>query len=355
MKGNTAFRMRILGLGSGALALLILGPFWLSSYDLSLLGRFLSLSLAALGLVWVWGHGGVLSLGQGIFFGLGAYALAMHLKLAALPEGELPDFMVWNGLTQLPWWWVPFRNPYFALGMVFLLPALLALVLGFLLFRRRITGAYIALITQALALTFATLLISQQGLTGGFNGLTNFSLFLGHSVGEPGFQKTLYWLTLGVVVLVLGLSYRLKASFFGKTLLAIRGGENRMRFLGYDPALFKTAAFILGAVLTGVSGALFTLHVGVISPAMVGVVPSIEMVIWAAIGGRESFLGAVGATVILNLIKDRVSSAFPSAWSYLVGLLFVLVALAPILGTKARGLRLLQRLEARVQEVRGRG
>ncbi|WP_022799023.1 urea ABC transporter permease subunit UrtC [Thermus islandicus] len=353
MRANAAFLVRILG--PGALALLALGPFWLSSYDLSLVGRFLSLSLAAIGLVWVWGYGGVLSLGQGIFFGLGGYALAMHLKLASLPVGELPDFMVWNGLTQLPWWWAPFRNPYFALTMVFLLPALLALVLGFLLFRRRITGAYISLITQALALTFATLLISQQGLTGGFNGLTNFSLFLGHSVGEPEFQKALYWFTLTGVVLALGLSYLLKASFFGRVLLAIREGENRMRFLGYDPALFKTAAFALGAILTGASGALFTLHVGVISPAMVGVVPSIEMVIWTALGGRESFLGAVGGTVILNLVKDRVSSAFPSAWSYLLGLLFVLVALAPALGERARGLRARQHPEARVPEVRSRG
>jgi urea transport system permease protein len=189
MKGKAAFLMRILGLGSGALALLILGPFWLSSYDLSLLGRFLSLSLAALGLVWVWGHGGVLSLGQGIFFGLGAYALAMHLKLAALPEGELPDFMVWNGLTQLPWWWVPFRNPYFCPRHGLSLAGPFSPWSWAFSFSGGHHWAYIALITQALALTFATLLISQQGLTGGFNGLTNFSLFLGHSVGEPGVSK----------------------------------------------------------------------------------------------------------------------------------------------------------------------
>lgn len=312
---------------------LLTAPWVLSAYDLSLVGRFLALALPALGIVWLWGYAGVLSLGQGVFFGLGGYALAMHLKLVGLAPGELPDFMVWNGVSALPWWWIPFRSPLFTFLMVLSLPAAAAGVLGFFLFRRRITGVYVSLITQALALAFSTLLISQQGLTGGFNGLTNFTVFLGTDVTSPAFHRILYWITVGLVVAVVAGTRWALGTDFGRLLLATRDAENRLRFLGYDPAAGKAVALVLSGVLAGLGGALFTLHVGVISPAMVGVVPSIEMVIWAAVGGRTNPVGAVAAAVIVNLVKDRISSAFPDAWLYLAGLLFVgTVLVGPPLG-----------------------
>src|SRR5579885_2931919 len=160
-------------------ALLGAAPYFLSSYHLSLLGRFLALSILALGLVLAWGEAGILSLGQGVFFGLGGYVLAMHLKLAGLAPGEIPDFMSWSGLEALPWWWQPLRSAAFSLTCVVALPALSAALFAWLMFRRRVGGVYFALITQALALAFATLLISQQAYTGGFNGLTNFRTLLG--------------------------------------------------------------------------------------------------------------------------------------------------------------------------------
>lgn len=310
-------------------AVLAFAPSLLDGYNLSLLGRFLALALVTLGLVWCWGKGGVLSLGQGVFFGLGGYALAMHLKLVGLPAGEIPDFMMWNGMTSLPAWWEPFKNPFFAVAMVFVVPGIASFIMANLLFRRRITGVYVSLITQAVALAFATLLTSQQGVTGGFNGLTNFSTLFGFNYGTPEMQKVLYWITLGFVALTFVVGVVLERTYFGKTLLAIRDGENRSRYLGYDPVPYKVFAFTLAGILAGVAGALFTLHVGVISPAMVGVVPSIEMVVWAAIGGRESLMGAIIGTVFINFAKDRISTALPDAWLYIMGVLFMLVVLFP--------------------------
>ncbi len=331
---------------------LLAAPWVLSPYDLSLVGRFLALALPALGIMWAWGYAGVLSLGQGVFFGLGGYALAMHLKLVGLPPHELPDFMVWNGLSTLPWWWAPFRSAAFSLLMVLCLPAAAATALGFLLFRRRITGVYVSLITQALALAFSTLLISQQGLTGGFNGLTNFTTFVGVELTSPGFHRALYEITAVLVVAFVAASRWLLGTDFGRLLLAVRDAENRVRFLGYDPAPCKVVAFAISAVLAGLGGALFTLHVGVISPAMVGVVPSIEMVIWAAVGGRTDPVGVLVATVLVNLVKDRISSALPDAWLYLAGLLFVVTVLAgPALGRWWAGVRPRRPAPAPEQEV----
>lgn len=314
--------------GAGYLAALIvlgLAPYYLSSYNLSLLGRFLALAILAVGLVLVWGWGGILSLGQGVFFGIGAYALAIHLKLAGLGPGELPDFMQWSGLDHLPWWWRIFHSTGFSLAAVVLLPALAAAGLAWLVFHRRVGGVYFALITQALALAFATLLVSEQPYTGGFNGLTDFTNLLGFTLTDPKVQRGLYWVTLGVLALGFGLCVWVLQTNFGRLLLAIRDGENRVRFLGYNPVPYKVAVFAFGGALAGVAGALFTLHVGVISPAMTGVVPSIEMVVWVAVGGRESLIGAVAGTLLVNFGKDWVSSAMPNAWLFVIGALFVVV------------------------------
>ncbi len=308
--------------GLAALLLGALAPLALTPYDLSLAGRFLALAILGMGLVLVWGRGGSLSLGHGVFFGLGAYALAMHLKLAVEP---LPDFMQWNGIEQLPWWWAPFRSPAFALAMVPLLPATVAAGLGWLVFRRRVAGVYFALITQATALAFATLLISQQGLTGGFNGLTNFQTAFGLRLAAPETQTLLYYLTLALVAAAYWALRLVEGTWFGRVLLASRSREGRLRFLGYPTEAYQTVSFAISGALAGISGALFTLHAGVISPAMVGVAPSIEMVVWVALGGRESLAGAIAGTVLGNLAKDRLSSAFPDLWLLLLGGLFLLV------------------------------
>jgi urea transport system permease protein len=297
----------------------------LPAYELSLLGRFLALAVLALGISLIWGTGGILSLGQGVFFALGGYAIAMHLKLAGTDPGSVPDFMQWSGLNVLPWWWTPFRSPVVAIAAVFVVPGTAAALLAYLVFRRRVTGAYFAIITQALALATTTFIISQQQFTGGFNGLTGFTSAFGLVLGDPTTQLGLYWVTLAVLAIAFVGVRALQNSAFGKILLAVRDGENRVRFLGYDPLPFKVIAFALAGVLAGVSGALVTLDLGVISPAMFGVVPSIEMVIWVALGGRNSLLGAIAGTLAVNFGKDWISSAFPDLWLYIVGAIFVLV------------------------------
>ena len=307
--------------------LLVLAPFYLGEYNLSLLGRVLALAVAALGICVIWGRTGILSLGQGVFFGLGGYALAMHLKLVSTPKGELPDFMLYNGLEALPFWWKPFASPVFAIAMVLVIPALVAAFIGWLMFRRRLTGVYVSIITQAVALAFVTLLIGSQGYTSGTNGITDFQSFLGVSLRGNGYEHGLYWVTLAILAAAFVGTTWLLGTHFGKLLTAIRDGENRVRFLGYNPASYKVAAFALGGLLGGVSGALYTLHLGTVSPAVIGVVPSIELVVWVALGGRASPTGAVAGMILGNLAKDRISSAVPDAWLYIMGSLFVLVVL----------------------------
>lgn len=310
------------------LPVLILGiaaPRLISSYELSLLGRFLAMAILAIGLVLLWGEAGILSLGQGVFFGLGGYAIAMHMKLAALPEGELPDFMMWSGIEALPWWWVPFKNPVFAVVAVLVVPAVVAAIFSWLVFRRRIVGTYFSLITQALALCFATLLVSKQDTTGGFNGLTDFKTLFGFDLGAPEAPVNLYWATLAFVVVAFWGTKWLIGSRYGTLLRATRDGENRVRYLGYNTTPYKVVAFTIAAALAGLGGALFTLHAGVISPALVGVVPSIEMIVWVAVGGRYSLWGAIIGALLVNFAKDEISSALPNAWLYVLGAVFILV------------------------------
>ncbi len=310
---------------SVGMLLLLFAPFCIGAYNLSLLGRFLAMAILALGISLVWGSAGILPLGQGLFFGLGAYAVAMHLKLEALGPGEIPDFMQWNGLNSLPWLWVPFKSGVFAIAASVIVPVLFAAALAWLLFHRRVGGVYFAIITQALALAATTFIISQQPYTGGFNGLTDFANAFGFALSDQRTQTDLYYLTLLILALSFLGSWWLLETQFGKLLRAIRDGENRVRFFGYDPAPYKVAVFAIGAMLAGVAGVLFTLNIGVISPAMIGVVPSIEMVIWVAVGGRESLIGAILGTLLVNFAKDKISSAFPELWLYMMGGLFVLV------------------------------
>jgi urea transport system permease protein len=312
-----------------AVLALVAAPLLLEPFRLSLLAKYLVYAIVALGIGLAWGQGGMLVLGQGVFFGLGGYAMGMHLKLVEA-GGDLPDFMVWSGVEQLPGLWLPFANPVFALAMVVLGPVTIAIVLGTLVFRQRVRGAYFAILTQALAAAFVILLIGQQGLTGGTNGLTNFFELFGQDLALDSTQRMLY-IVVAVVLGVLFLGARqLVNSRFGRLLVAVRDGEDRVRFLGYDPATVKTVTFAISAGMAGLAGALFVPVVGIISPALLGVVPSLELVVAVAVGGRFVLVGAVLGAVVMGYAKTTFSEQFADGWLYLQGALFILVmTLAP--------------------------
>ncbi|MGR6922469.1 urea ABC transporter permease subunit UrtC [[Actinomadura] parvosata] len=313
-----------------AVIALVAAPLLLEPFRLGLLAKYLCYAIVALGIGLAWGQGGMLTLGQGVFFGLGGYSMAMYLKLNEAGPGGLPDFMVWSGVEQLPALWAPFANPVFAVGMAVLGPVLLAVLLGTLVFRQRVRGAYFAILTQALAAAMVILLVGQQGLTGGTNGMTNFFELFGQDLADDSTQRGLYL----VVASVLGILYlatrQLVHSRYGRLLVAVRDGEDRVRFLGYDPALVKTVTFALSAGMAGLAGALFVPVVGIISPALLGVVPSLELVVAVAVGGRHALAGAVLGAVVMGYAKTAFSEQFADGWLYLQGALFILVmTLAP--------------------------
>jgi urea transport system permease protein len=311
----------------GVLLVALAVPGVLDPFRLGLLAKYLCFAIVAVGIALAWGRGGMLVLGQGVFFGLGGYAMGMHLKLADAGPGELPDFMVWSGVERLPAVWAPFANPVFALAMVVAAPVGLATVLGLLVFRRRVRGAYFAILSQALAAAFVILLVGQQGLTGGTNGLTNFTTYFGFQRFNPTHQRGLYLAVVAVLGLAVVLVWQLMHSRFGKLLVAIRDGEDRVRFLGYDPALVKTVAYAVAAGLAGIAGALYVPVAGLFSPALLGVVPSIMMVIMVALGGRHSLPGAVLGAVLVNYAETSLSETFADRWQYLLGALLVVVIL----------------------------
>ncbi|MDQ7907926.1 urea ABC transporter permease subunit UrtC [Phytohabitans sp. ZYX-F-186] len=331
------------GFAVGAVLLFGVAPFALSDFRLSLLAKYLCLAMVAVGIGLAWGRGGLLTLGQGVFFGLGGYAMAMHMKLADAGPGEMPDFMqLYGQLDALPWWWRPFANPAFALPATVLLPMLVAFLLGSLVFRRRVRGAYFAILSQALAAAMAILLIGQQGTTGGTNGLTDFQGFFGYDLDDPVNQRMVYFIVAGVLLLLLAIARQLMRSRYGELLVAVRDSEERVRFLGYNPANVKLVAYVTAAGMAGLAGALFVPAVGIINPALIGIVPSIEFVIGVAVGGRASLLGPVLGAVAVAWAKTTLSEEFPAAWTYLQGLLFVLVV-AFLPGGLASVVRLLRR------------
>ena len=314
-----------IGFGLVALGFLVLAPATLSDFSLNLLTKYLCYAIIAVGIGLAWGQGGMLTLGQGVFFGLGGYAMGMYLKLQAAGPGKVPDFMSWSGVEKLPLLWKPFQYPWVALPAVIIAPMAVAATLGFMVFRRRVRGAYFAILTQALAAAFVILLVGEQGYTGGTNGLTNFNQAFGFDLADPTNQRTLYFVTAIVLGGVFLLARQLMASRYGRLLVAVRDGEERVRFLGYNPTVIKVLAFTVSAGMAGLAGALFVPVVGIISPALLGVVPSIEMVIWVALGGRSSLVGPVLGALAVNYAKTSLSNRFPSGWLYLEGLLFVVV------------------------------
>jgi urea transport system permease protein len=314
-----------------AVALFAVAPLVLPEFRLNLLGKYLCLAIVAVGIGLAWGRGGMLTLGQGVFFGLGGYAMAMHLKLADAGPGNLPDFMqLYGQVDALPWWWRPFANPWVALAATVVLPMAVASVLGSLVFRRRVRGAYFAILSQALAAALAIFLIGQQGTTGGTNGLTDIQSFFGYDLQDPVNQRMVYFIVAGCLLLMLALVRHLMRSRYGELLVAVRDAEERVRFLGYDPATVKLVAYVVAAGMAGLAGALFVPAVGIISPALIGVVPSIEFVIGVAVGGRASLVGPALGAVAVAWARTALSERFPSAWTYFEGLLFVVaVAFLP--------------------------
>jgi len=313
------------------LFLLCLAPLFLSDFRINLLGKFVAYAILALGIDLIWGYTGILSLGHGVFFGLGAYCVAMYLKLEA-NGGKVPDFMSWSGREVMPWFWKPFASAPFALTMAILIPMLLAFIVGYLTFKNRIRGVYFSILTQALSLIFVVLFIGQQAYTGGTNGMTNFKTFFGFSLAGASTKLVLYYIAVILLLAAYAFCKYIINSRTGRVLVAIRDGENRIRFSGYNPAGYKVFVYVISAGLAGLAGAIFVPQVGIISPAAMGIVPSIEMVIWVAIGGRGTLTGAIIGAVLVNMLKSLISESFPAVWSYFMGITFVVVVILMPLG-----------------------
>ena len=306
-------------------------PLYVPDFTLNLFGKFLAYAILALGLDLLWGYAGVLSLGHGVFFGLGAYAMGMHLMLEigskSVYQSALPDFMVWNQVKTLPLFWRPFYSDAFTLAAVVLVPAVFALAFGYLAFRSRIRGVYFSIITQALALSAWLVFNRNEMNLGGTNGLADFKTIFGYPLNLAATQRGLYVVTAAVLVLAyLGCRW-ITRSRAGKVLVAIRDSETRVLFSGYSPARFKLFVFVVSAVLAGVAGALFVPQVGIITPAKIGVLPSIEMVVWVAAGGRGTLVGAVAGAVGVNWMQSWLTTSYPDLWLLFLGGLFMGVVL----------------------------
>jgi len=306
-------------------------PLRISDFTLNLFGKFLAYAILALGIDLIWGYTGVLSLGHGVFFGLGAYAMGMHLMLEigtrSVYRNVLPDFMVWNQVTELPLFWKPFYSVPFTLLAVLAVPALFAFAFGYLTFRSRIRGVYFSIITQALALsTWLTFNRNAMNL-GGTNGLSGFKSIFGFTLNSAATQRGLYVATALCLCGAFVLCRAIVRSPAGRVLIAIRDSETRVLFSGYSPAAFKLFVFVVSAVLAGVAGALYVPQVGIITPAKIGVLPSIEMIIWVAVGGRGTLLGPVAGALGVNWLQSVLTTHYPDLWLLVLGGLFVAVVL----------------------------
>lgn len=334
-------RREVVGVGVAALLLVVVlpicnalpasSPLHLSDFRLNLFGKFLAYAILALGLDLLWGYAGVLSLGHGVFFGLGAYAMGMHLMLEigakSVYQSALPDFMVWNQVKELPLFWRPFYSDLFTLAAIVVVPGLFALGFGFLAFRSRIRGVYFSIITQALALSAWLVFNRNEMRLGGTNGLADFKTIFGFPLSQASTQRGLYAVTALVLVVAYLVCRWITGSRAGKVLVAIRDSETRVLFSGYSPARYKLFVFVVSAVLAGVAGALYAPQVGIITPAKIGVLPSIEMVVWVAAGGRGTLVGAVVGAFGVNWMQSWLTTSYPDLWLLFLGGLFMGVVL----------------------------
>jgi urea transport system permease protein len=309
-----------------AIVMLVVLPEALSAFRLNNMAKYCAWAMAAVGIGLAWGRGGMLVMGQGVFFALGAYAMGMHLTLETTGSSGVPTFMIlYDPLAPLPGFWEPFRSGAFTIIAIVVAPIVVASTLGFAIFKRRVKGAYFAILTQALAVAFATLITSTIKFTGGDTGLSGFETFFGQDIADSDTKKLIYLITAGLLVACLLVVWQLYRSRFGELLVATRDAEERVRFLGYDPANIKLVAFVVAAVMASIGGAMFVPIAGIISPKDIDAAASIFMIAGVALGGRASLFGPALGAIAVGFGQSTLSEKWPNGWIYVLGLLFMLV------------------------------
>jgi urea transport system permease protein len=314
-----------------SLAVPVGNPFHVSQYWVTLIGKIMCYAIVAVAMDLVWGYAGILSLGHGLFFALGGYAMGMYLMRQIGREGQyqsdLPDFMVFLDWKEFPWHWWNTDQFWYAALLVVLVPGLLAYVFGYFAFRSRVKGVYFSIITQAL--TFAAMLLFFRNNTGfgGNNGFTDFKRILGFTITTPETRMALFAFTGFTLIATLLLARWLVTSRFGRVLAAIRDAEPRVAACGYHTLHYKLFVWTLSAVLCGIAGALYVPQVGIINPSEMSPANSIEIAIWVAVGGRGTLTGAIVGAGLVNYAKSVFTAQFPEYWLYFLGLLFILVTL----------------------------
>lgn len=305
----------------------LLGYFSINT--ISLWGRYFCFAIATLGIDLIWGYTGIMSMCQAFFFCLGGYGIGMYLLLSATAEQglALPDFMTWNSMTELPAFWQPFHHFVPAVLLSLLIPSLVAFIIGFFIFRSRIKGVYMAIITQAFALGMYLLFLRNETRLGGTNGLTNFRSMLGFSLSSPYMKIGLYLVSFGLLVLAYWVCDKIVRSKFGKILQAIRDSESRVGFTAYRVVYYKLTIFVISAVLGAVAGMLYVPQTGIITPGRMDVKASVEMLMWVALGGRGQLKGAIIGALSVNFLYSSFTSVFPEGWLFMLGLLYVLTVL----------------------------
>lgn len=319
--------------GAVCLAILLLPMLINDDFLLNRVARYLVLAMVSMALALSWGYAGILNLGQAMSFGLGSYCMAMALKLRTIPvhtgsEG-LPDFMVWNNVEKLPWFWEPFYSMPFAILAGILIPVIVSAILAWFMFRGRVTGVYVAIITLATLVVVNLVIIDQQWATGGFNGITDLAQLELFGITFDAYSATTYYLIAICLTVCLFLALAVTKSKAGLILQAIRDQESRVRFFGYDVALFKTMVFCVSAGIAGLAGMLYTIVMEFASPTFLGVQLSLSIVIWCAVGGRQSLVGALLGAILVAGMQGALSESevFLDTWTLVMGALFVLVVL----------------------------
>lgn len=324
-------RNQILLYAAVCIAIFLLPSFINDDFLINKFARYLVLGILAMALSLSWGYAGILNLGQALSFGLGSYCMAMALKLRTIPvhtgAGGLPDFMVWNNIETLPWFWRPFYSLSFAIFAGIAVPALCAAALGWFMFRGRVTGVYVAIITLAALVVGNLLIIGQQPYTGGFNGITDLAQLELFGYKFDAYSSSTYYLVAGGLTVALFAALAVTRSKTGLILQAIRDHEDRVRFFGYDVASYKNFAFAVSAGIAGLAGMLYTVVMEFASPTFMDVPLSLSVVIWCAVGGRQSLLGAMFGAILVVGMQGALAEAFLETWTLIMGAVFVLVVL----------------------------
>ena len=324
---------RLVGYGAVCVAFLLVPLFVTDGYLLNKFARYLVFGILSLALSLSWGYAGILNLGQAVSFGLGSYCMAMALKLRTIPiqtgAGGLPDFMVWNNVHALPWFWQPFHSYAFAIFAGLAIPVAVAFLIGWFVFRARVSGVFVAIITLAMLVVINLVIIDQQRYTGGFNGITDLATFELFGVEFGAYSVSTYYLAAGFLTLLLFLGLALMNSKTGLILQAIRDDETRVRYFGYDVANYQNFIFCVSAAVAGLAGMLYTLVMEFASPTFLAVPISLSIVIWCAVGGRASLLGAALGAIVVTGVQGSLSDSktFLDTWMLIMGALFIVVVL----------------------------